>query len=493
MLAKTVSRPRSLRFVAVHWLAASVITAAALAIFLNGSFFSAYSAPHVDFSINFAASHALRHGENPYGATTLYSRAKSLDSPTQLIYGQLFTSYIQPPTSALSLLPLTVLPWRDASRVYLAINHLLLLAGVGLSLYTLRPRLSLPWLIAGASVIVAFYSQIYASFSLGQVDAGLLLLFSIAFWAYCRDKQAITGSAIAIAAAIKLVPALLLLYFLWKRQYRAVAWGAAVGLALFLLSFAFVGPRIYETYFTDTLPALAKGSTHYSNASIGAAIARSQTPEVIRGLPYVYYLDEVPSGNSARAASAGVLIAGLVALAVIIPRRLHARRVQSAEYRVQSAGPAARDPAATEPVPLVERRPETLLLEFYLVVAVTLIVSSVTWEFYVIWLLPAFLAAFLAPAKLLPPGAWRWLALFLLGLAFVALNYPGDFYLFGRNDSFYHPEWVPGVWVEGRVQLYHKHSDAILYLRLPALLLVAGILSALTLWRRRQIAPSHAP
>ena len=140
--------------------------------------------------------------------------------------------------------------------------------------------------------------------------------------------------------------------------------------------------------------------------------------------------------------------------------------------------------AVPGPAAPLERRPEALLFEFYLVLAVTLIVSSVTWEFYVIWLLPVFLAVFLAPKKLLPAGAGRWPALIAFALAFVALNYPGDFYLFGRNDFFYHPEWVPGVWVEDRVLLYHKHSDAVLYLRLPALFLFAGTLSLLTLWRR---------
>jgi hypothetical protein len=209
---------------------------------------------------------------------------------------------------------------------------------------------------------------------------------------------------------------------------------------------------------------------------------------VIRGLPFVYYLDEVPSGNSARAASTAVLIGGLVALAAIIPRRVYLRRAQSAERGVRSADTASEEAASGPPEAPSERTPEALFFEFYLVVAGALIVSSVTWEFYAVWLLPVFLAGFLAPERVFPPGAWRWLALSALGLAFIGLNYPGDFYLFGPNDFFFHPEWVPGVWVEDRVQLYHKHSDAVLYLRLPALLLLAGTMSVLTLWRRRQLA-----
>src|SRR5262245_44751538 len=80
---------------------AAVVTLVTGFLFLNGSLFSTVSSSHVDFSINWTAAHALRQRDNPYGITTLAERARELGGPTDLIYGQLFTSYIQPPTSAL--------------------------------------------------------------------------------------------------------------------------------------------------------------------------------------------------------------------------------------------------------------------------------------------------------------------------------------------------------------------------------------------------------
>src|SRR3989304_1128042 len=71
----------------------------------------------------------------------------------------------QPPPSALSLRPLTLLDWRDATRVYLVLNHVFLLAAVALTLSTLRPSLPLRWLIAGAAGIVAAHAQVNASFA----------------------------------------------------------------------------------------------------------------------------------------------------------------------------------------------------------------------------------------------------------------------------------------------------------------------------------------
>jgi hypothetical protein len=125
-----------------------------------------------------------------------------------------------------------------------------------------------------------------------------------------------------------------------------------------------------------------------------------------------------------------------------------------------------------------------VLPEYYLVVATGLLLNAVTWDFYVIALIPVFLAVFLAPRRFLPGGPWLWVGLGAAVAAYVTLNYPGDFYFFYPNDFFFHPEWVPGTWVEDKVGLYHEHLDAILLLRLPALLFTAGCLAALVLWRR---------
>ena len=473
-------------------LAAGLVAAVALALFLNGSLLSTWGAAHVDLSINLTAAHALRDGDDPYGTTALLDRAEALGSPTELIYSQLFTSYIQPPTSALSLLPLTTLAWRDATHVYLVLNHVFLFAAVGLTLNTFRPALPLRWLVAGAAVVGAAYAQVNASFALGQVDAIILLLLAVGLWGHLRGNAPLTGAAIAFAAAIKLIPGLLLLYFLWRREHRVVIWGAGVGLALFLVSLAYAGAGVYESYLTETLPALSKGSTHYSNASLGALIARAHTPEVVRGpstgagrgLPEMLYLDEVSGSGWARLASVAVVVGALAGLALVIPHRQVSR--QGAGRSPLPPGEGGGEGAGPPP------RTAGLILEYYLVVAVGLAISSVTWEFYVIWLLPVFLAVFLAPERFLPAGPWRWGVLVSFALLLVALNYPADCgssrdcYLYEPNGLFYHPGWVPAVRVERALGLYATHLDAVLFLRLPALLLLTAGLASLARWSRKQ-------
>jgi hypothetical protein len=266
-------------------LVAAAVAVACLAIFLNGSFVSSYGAAHVDLSINLTAAHSLRAGENPYDIDVLRARAESRSTPTAFIYRSLFTSYIQPPTSAMSLLPLTWLPWRDATRVYLVLNHLLLFAAVGLALVMLKPALPWRWVVAGASLLLMLAGQILGSFALGQVDASVTLLLVLGFWGLTRSNAAVAGSAVALAAAMKLIPALLVLYFIWKREYRAAAWAIAVGGLLFIVSLAYAGTEVWDSYLTQTLPALTKGSTHYTNIGLGAATARWGAPEAYDGVP----------------------------------------------------------------------------------------------------------------------------------------------------------------------------------------------------------------
>lgn len=452
----------------LDWLAPAVLTVFALLVYLNGAFFSSVSSLHVDLSINLTAAHAIREGQNPYGETALRERAEELNSPTKYIYESLFTSYIQPPTSALAVVPLTLLSWREATRAYLVLNHLLLAAAVALTLYTVRPTVPLRWAIAGAAVVVAGFSQIYGSFALGQVDATQAFLLAVGLWGYSRDKPAVTGAAIAAGVAIKLIPGVLLVYFLWKREYRFVAWVVGAGAALFLLTLPAVGLDTYRTYFTEIVPALAKGSTNYANISIGGAYNRLVIDELGVYGP-IWALEEVPFNLAGRLLTAATVSAvALLALAVV---GRHPLRSLSGDE-----GPE-----------------QPYVLEYYLFVAAGFLFSSVTWEFYAVWLLPLFLAVFLAPGRVLPADpTLRRVLLSAFILAYLGLNYPGDLYLFDVNSFFYHPEWVPGVWAEDRLQLYHSHLTVVPIVRLASLSFLVTVLLVIAYdWRMSVKHPDY--
>jgi hypothetical protein len=331
-------------------------------------------------------------------------------------------------------------------------NVVLVAVTAAFAVRVVGPTLPAPWVIAIAAMVTAALGQIYTSFALGQVDATMAFLFLACFWSYQRRRLGLAGGIVAVGASIKLIPGFLLLYFLWKREYRVLLWAAGVGLALFALSLPFAGPEVYRDYFRDVLPALAKGSSHYMNISAIGAISRVFITGRIADLPVIDYLDELPTRVEVRVLSAVAVLAGLGLLAYAIPRER----------------PAGGRPFA----------------EFYLVVAVALLIESVTWEFYIIWLLPAFLAAALAPEHLFPPGRGRAPLLMLFAVAFLALNYPGEF-LFEPNGVFYHPDWVPGFWLERRLGLYADHREWVPRIRIAALALLVLLLAAPALAERR--------
>jgi hypothetical protein len=175
--------------------------------------------------------------------------------------------------------------------------------------------------------------------------------------------------------------------------------------------------------------------------------------------PAIISLSEVPSDTAARALSLVLSLALLFLLSRVLSRGALAGFGQ-------------------------------LLCEYYLAISVALLISSVTWEFYSVWLLPAFLAVLLAPERVLPAVRWRWAVSALLAVAFIGLNLPGDCassvdcYLFGPNGHFYHPGWVPGVWLERQIGVYADHLGYVMHLRLASLAVVALVLAGLVLaWR----------
>jgi len=92
----------------------------------------------------------------------------------------------------------------------------------------------------------------------GNVQLLIVALAMLAMLLFERRRFAAGGALLAFATVSKLFPGLLLVYLIVRRQYRAVAWTAAMGALLVLLSLAIVGTRQYAA-FADHLPGLLGG------------------------------------------------------------------------------------------------------------------------------------------------------------------------------------------------------------------------------------------
>jgi hypothetical protein len=157
------------------------------------------------------------------------------------------------PFSTLVIWPLTGLAPLAAKHVWILTNLLLLLplawflqsmTGLGYRRIALAFALSVP---------------LYRNLEYGQLYVFLLLLITVACWAYLRGFRALAGGLIAIATACKIFPILFFVFFLQRRNWRALTWGAITGTAALVMSVAVFGWNAHRTYLHEILPWAVHG------------------------------------------------------------------------------------------------------------------------------------------------------------------------------------------------------------------------------------------
>lgn len=151
--------------------------------------------------------------------------------------------------SSLVVLPVSSMPVLQANRAWLVISLGLLL----LSAAQLKTITDLPWRRIGLIMFLAT-APLHSNFLLGQVHIVMLFLLTLAAWLYFKDRHFLSGIAVAAAAAIKIYPALFLVFLLLKRQWRAAA-GLLLGAAsATLVSIWLFGVDACWIYLREVLP-----------------------------------------------------------------------------------------------------------------------------------------------------------------------------------------------------------------------------------------------
>jgi hypothetical protein len=203
---------------------------------------------HTDLNIYLRAARALRDGASPYEFTTTGD-----------------AHYNYPPLLAILLMPFAEAPVGGAGlpavpfAVSVALWYLLGVLAAGLGVHRLASALErssidgavrhLPpgcwrWWTLRLVPLLACLPGVARTLSLGQVDLLVLLLLCETAAAALRGRSGRAGLCLAGATCVKLIPAFLLIYPLWRRDRRWLATFAA-GLALGwgALPAAVLGPK----------------------------------------------------------------------------------------------------------------------------------------------------------------------------------------------------------------------------------------------------------
>jgi len=159
-----------------------------------------------------------------------------------------------PPSSIIPLLPFTRLSPLAAKRAWMMCTLVLL----ALSLLALRQTTQLGWrrliLITSLSTL-----PLRVDFKFARYYVLILFLISVAYYAASRNKRLSSGLSWSAAAAMKLFPAISVILFIRKRDWRALS-GFLVGtVALVSISIALFGMDVHQVFVREVLTQASRG------------------------------------------------------------------------------------------------------------------------------------------------------------------------------------------------------------------------------------------
>ncbi|WP_263367283.1 glycosyltransferase family 87 protein [Edaphobacter bradus] len=242
---------------------------AALAIFLFWKgILPAWQALNTDFPNYYLVARLLREG---YSLDRIYDwvwlqRIKDHWGLDQSLVG--FAGLT--PFSALPIVPLSIFSALNAKRIWIVANLIFLATSAELlhrSTSLGRRRI---WLLCLLAVL-----PLRVSFLYGQMHLLVLFLLVLAYYFHHRDQELACGACVAFAGALKVYPLLFLLYFLWKRQWRAALSTLGTAVIIVAVGSLWMGGGLLYTYATQILPRSMQGEVldpYNLHAASGAAL-----------------------------------------------------------------------------------------------------------------------------------------------------------------------------------------------------------------------------
>jgi hypothetical protein len=223
-----------------------------LVLFLATSFRKGWTSNETDFPNYYTAAVLVRHGAplRDYYDWTWFQRQMNYAG----IEHQLGAYLPQTPITMLPLVPLAGFPVQTAKQIWLLLNLIFLAVTLGMLSRVTRIRIEYI-----AILMFLGYGSLSSNFRLGQYYVFLLFLLTLAFYCVDRGKSAESGFLCGVAFGLKLYGGPFLLYFLVKRNWKAVA-GFLAGFALAVATAVVLfGWSDVYFYATQILPRSLQG------------------------------------------------------------------------------------------------------------------------------------------------------------------------------------------------------------------------------------------
>ncbi|MFC7072902.1 glycosyltransferase family 87 protein [Halovenus rubra] len=163
--------------------------------------------------------------------------------------------YLYPPGTLPLYYPFTFVKWTTGYTILTGLSILAAVAGTFLLVdyvESVGPRLG--WVDAGI-IFLAFLlsTHSFGTVYFGNINLMLALGIVFGFWALHRNREIASGVAFGIVALFKLFPALIGLWLLRTRRFRAVGAALATGIGGLLAGIALFGLDTTVFYFTEVV------------------------------------------------------------------------------------------------------------------------------------------------------------------------------------------------------------------------------------------------
>jgi hypothetical protein len=184
------------------------------------------------------------------------------------------TAFVHPPLLAAMAEPLAAAPFRLTVRAWLVASLAATVAGIWLAFRTWAPRWARPWPLALAFAALAWFEPVRYALWLGQTTPFVFLDLVLALWLVRRKRHVAAGALLSLAVFLKLTPLALVAAWAWQRRTRALA-GVGAGLGvLTALSVALtgVGPNLAYARRVAEISGIALVT--FNNHSLSALLTR---------------------------------------------------------------------------------------------------------------------------------------------------------------------------------------------------------------------------
>ena len=151
-----------------------------------------------------------------------------------------------PPPTALLLLPLARMQPLNALRI-VTVASALCLAG---SIFLLARILSLTWVESTVFILLSGYAVIN-TLRFGQPYIAVSLSCIAGYYAYLKDRPVLAGMCFGLFLPFKYFPAVILVYFAFRKDWKVVLGGGLVVSLIALVSVGVLGWKIHEIFLSS--------------------------------------------------------------------------------------------------------------------------------------------------------------------------------------------------------------------------------------------------